>query len=208
MKKKTLSCLLLITLIFISNSLLYESASVPNSVLDTTGKIVRAGHDYMVIPVRKDLGGELGLAFIGTQVCPLGIGPRLSPNDPGLSINLFPVNFKKGVIRESTDLNIEFTETYTICQHHSNVWRLDHYNPQKEDHVITNGGVKGNPGRDTYSNWFKIVKYGAGYKFVFCPSVCNYCDVICKNVGIFVQKNGQALLALSNEPLEVMFRKV
>ncbi|KAG5617827.1 hypothetical protein H5410_017651 [Solanum commersonii] len=189
MKKTEVSCILLITLIvFIKDSLLSEATFASNPVLDTTGKMIRVGSDYMVVPVRKDLGGDIGLAFIGTQVCPLGIGPR--------------------VIRESVDLNVEFTETYTICQHHSNVWRLDHYNPQKEDHMITNGGVKGNPGRDTISNWFKIVKYGVGYKFVFCPSVCNYCDVICKNVGVFVQNNGQALLALSNEPLEVRFKKV
>ncbi|XP_055826196.1 miraculin-like [Solanum dulcamara] len=194
---------------FIINSLLSEAASASNPVLDTTGKIIRVGFDYMIVPVKKDLGGELGLDFIGTQVCPLGIGPRLNPNQTGLSINLFPVNSKKGVIRESIDLNVEFTETYTICPHNSNVWMLDHYNPQKEDqYMITNGGVKGNPGRDTIRNWFKIVKYGVGYKFVFCPSVCNYCEVICKNVGIFVQNNGQALLTLSNEPLEVVFKKV
>ncbi|KAG5617823.1 hypothetical protein H5410_017647 [Solanum commersonii] len=171
MKKTEVSCILLITLIvFIKDSLLSEATFASNPVLDTTGKMIRVGSDYMVVPVRKDLGGDIGLAFIGTQVCPLGIGPRLN-NDPGLSINFFPVNSKK-------------------------------------DHMITNGGVKGNPGRDTISNWFKIVKYGVGYKFVFCPSVCNYCDVICKNVGVFVQNNGQALLALSNEPLEVRFKKV
>lgn len=193
---------------FIKKISLSEAASAPNSVLDTTGKMVRIGFDYMVVPVRKDLGGDIGLAFIENQVCPLGVGPPLN-RDPGKSVNFFPVNFKKGVIREFTDLNIEFTETYTICHStDSNVWRLDHYDPQKEHHLITTNGVKGNPGRDTISNWFKIMKYGAGYKFVFCPSVCNYCDVICKNVGLYVQNNGQAILALSNEPLEVVFKKV
>uniref|UniRef100_A0A3Q7FGZ6 Uncharacterized protein n=1 Tax=Solanum lycopersicum TaxID=4081 RepID=A0A3Q7FGZ6_SOLLC len=43
----------------------------------------------MIVPVRKDLGGDLGLAFC-----------------------------------------------WNPSQHHSNVWRLDHYNPQKEDHMI------------------------------------------------------------------------
>ncbi|PHT53903.1 hypothetical protein CQW23_08365 [Capsicum baccatum] len=209
MKKTTLSVLLLITLMFITNFIVSDAASAPNPVLDTTGKMVRAGFNYLVVPVRKDLGAELGLAFIGTQVCPLGIGPRLNPNDGILPVIFSPVNSRKGVIRESTDLNVEFLETYTICKHLSNVWRLDRYNPQEEDHhVITNGGVRGNPGRDTIANWFKIVKYGAGYKFLFCPSVCNYCEVICKNVGILVQNNGQALLALSNEPLEVVFKKM
>lgn len=48
---------------FIKDFLLFEAISAPNPVLNTTGKIIRVGFDYMIVPVRKDLGGDLGLAF-------------------------------------------------------------------------------------------------------------------------------------------------
>lgn len=72
---------------------------------------------------------------------------------------------------------------------------------------MTSGGVEGNPGSKTTSSWFKIKKYEEDYKLVFCPTVCKYCKVICKDVGFFVE-NGRRILALSDEaPLRVMFKK-
>lgn len=67
------------------------------------------------------------------------------------------------------------------------------------------GGVEGNPGRETLDNWFKIEKTDDGYKFVFCPTVCNFCKVICRDVGIFLDGNGMRRLALSDVPFSVIF---
>ncbi|KAK3001390.1 hypothetical protein RJ639_020839 [Escallonia herrerae] len=85
----------------------------------------------------------------------------------------------------------------------STVWKLNSYSGQYD---VTTGGVEGNPGRETIENWFKIEKYEDDYKLVFCPTVCNYCKVICKGVGILIQ-NGRRQLTLSNVPFKVMFKK-
>nr|GLL16600.1 miraculin-like isoform X1 [Ipomoea trifida] len=65
---------------------------------------------------------------------------------------------------------------------------------------------KGNPGQQTLSNWFKIVKTTNAYKFMFCPSVCDDCSYVCQDVGIS-KKRGQRRLVLSNTPLEINFKK-
>ncbi|KAJ0559060.1 putative proteinase inhibitor I3, Kunitz legume, kunitz inhibitor STI-like superfamily [Helianthus annuus] len=74
-----------------------------------------------------------------------------------------------------------------------------------KQNVVMVGGVEGNPGPKTLENWFKIEKTIDGYKLVFCPSVCSYCKVTCKDVGIVEDKDGWQHLALSNEPLSVTF---
>ena len=71
---------------------------------------------------------------------------------------------------------------------------------------VTACGVAGNPGQATVDNWFKIEKYQDDYKIVFCPAVCNFCKVMCRDVGVFVQ-DGMRRLVLSDVPLKVMFKK-
>ncbi|XP_031090492.1 miraculin-like [Ipomoea triloba] len=189
------------------------AASQPNPVLDMTGKIVRQGIDYYIKPIRQDLGLGLNLASVGNHTCPLSVVQK-EPYDGGTPVTFFPVNPKKGVIREWTDMNVEFPKGYSFvealdaCPGYSFVWTLDGYKPlSSETHYVVNGGVKGNPGRDTIKNWFKVAKSGEGYRFVFCPSVCEYCEVICKNVGIVVE-DGQRRLALTDDPLELKFERV
>ena len=72
---------------------------------------------------------------------------------------------------------------------------------------MSSGGVEGNPGPATLSNWFKIEKFGDDYKLVFCPTVCNFCKVVCKDVGIFIDDDGLRRLALTDDqPFKVMFK--
>ncbi|MCD9642173.1 hypothetical protein HAX54_028856 [Datura stramonium] len=93
------------------------------------------------------------------------------------------------------------------CGDQSTVWQLENYDSKTGKYFIKDGGVEGNPGTETIRNWFKIEKHGKyGYKFVYCPSVCPYCKVICKDVGVYMV-NGQRRLALSNVPLVFNFKK-
>ena len=69
--------------------------------------------------------------------------------------------------------------------------------------------MEGNLGPKTLSNWFKIEKYENDYKFLFCPTVFNYCKVICRDVGIFIKifiKNGTRRLALSDNLSEMVVK--
>ncbi|KAL2485359.1 Kunitz family trypsin and protease inhibitor protein [Abeliophyllum distichum] len=99
-----------------------------------------------------------------------------------------------------------FTDLYTLCPE-STIWKFDHpYDPFNREYFITTGRVVGNAGREMLGNWFKIKKFGGGYKLLHCPSMCTYCDVVCKDVGIYVQ-NGHRRLALTNVPFKVVFKK-
>ncbi|KAL6178326.1 hypothetical protein ACLB2K_049844 [Fragaria x ananassa] len=127
----------------------------------------------------------------------------------GLPLTFSPVNLKKGVVRLSTDLNIKFSTSaaVTICLNTSKVWKLDNLDESTAQRFVTTGGVEGNPGPKTISNWFKIEKYDNDYKLVFCPTVCNFCKVICGDVGIYLEV-GVRHLVLSKVPLKVMFKRV
>lgn len=185
----------------------YSLGATPDPVLDTAGKILRTGVDYYILPVVRGRGGGLTLAPTRNKTCPLDVVQELHEVDNGLPLSFTPVNVKKGVIRESTDMNIKFSAA-SICVQ-STVWKLAQYDELRGQYVVTSGGVEGNPGIKTISNWFKIEKYGDDYKLVFCPTVCNYCKVICKDVGIFIE-NGRRILGLTLGdvvPLKVMFKK-
>ncbi|XP_054792170.1 miraculin-like [Prosopis cineraria] len=185
-----------------TNPLLGTAGPAPEQVVDTSGKILRAGANYYVIPVPNPNGGGLALASIG-KTCPMDVvavqGYR------GLPLSFTPVNAKKGVIRVSTDLNVVFSAS-TDCDQ-SNVWKLDDYDDTTGQWFVTTGGAVGNPGPQTVSNWFKIEKYEESYKLVYCPSVCSYCNVQCKDIGIYADSDENQRLALSGEPYKVQFRK-
>ncbi|CAH1425078.1 unnamed protein product [Lactuca virosa] len=195
---------ILIPLSFILILFLFSADSAPDSVLDTTtGKNLRTGINYHVMPAARD--GKGGGITLTNHTCPSGI-TQLRTHNYGLPLTFSPVNPKKGVIRLSTDVNIKFLgPTPTRCNE-SNVWKLKYDESVKQFFVMV-GGVEGNPGRPTLDNWFKIEKTENGYKFVFCPTVCNFCKVICRDVGIFSDGNGMRRLALSDVPFSVIFMR-
>ncbi|KAF5755384.1 putative proteinase inhibitor I3, Kunitz legume, kunitz inhibitor STI-like superfamily [Helianthus annuus] len=174
--------------------------SAPDSVLDVTRKNLRSGISYYIMPVARGGGIALGPTS-PNKTCPLGV-TQLSTHLNGLPLTFTPVNPKKSVIRLSTDVNIKFLGR-TSCNE-SNVWKL-RYDEVMKQYFVMVGGVEGNPGRETIDNWFKIEKTDDGYKLVFCPTVCNYCKVICRDVRIFSDDNGIRRLALSDVPFYVTF---
>ncbi|CAL9029490.1 unnamed protein product [Prunus brigantina] len=179
--------------------------AAPSPVLDITGKKLQTGTNYYILPVMRGRGGGLTLARTSkTTSCPLDVVQEQHEFSHGLPLTFLPVNPKKGVVRVSTDYNIKFSAA-TICVQ-STVWKLDKFDKQTGQWFVTSGGVEGNPGRQTTSNWFKIEKYDEDYKLVFCPTVCNFRKVICRDVGIFTQ-GGKRRLALTDVPFKVMFKK-
>ncbi|KAF5739580.1 tumor-related protein [Tripterygium wilfordii] len=174
-------------------------------VLDINGDKLQTGVEYYILPVVRGRGGGLTLDSFGNEKCPLDVVQEKQEVSNGLPLTFSPVNVKQGVVRVSTDLNIKFSAS-TICVQ-STVWKLDNTERESTGQVfITTGGVKGNPGRETLGNWFKIEKYGNDYKLYYCPEVCDICRVICRDVGIYTQ-NGRHRLALSDTPFKIMFKK-
>ncbi|XP_055831501.1 kunitz trypsin inhibitor 5-like [Solanum dulcamara] len=195
----------LILLLLSVFSMFTSSNCTPESdpILDINGKILRTHTTYFVVPVNHKYGG-ISLETTGNEKCQLGIVQEIYDVHGG-AVALFPVNPKKGIIRVSTDLNVAIFSTHG-CGDQSTVWQLETYDSKTGKYFIKDRGVEGNPGPKTIRNWFKIEKYEQGYKFVYCPSVCTYCKVICKDVGVYMV-NGQRRLALSNVPLVFNFKK-
>ncbi|KHM99742.1 Miraculin, partial [Glycine soja] len=145
--------------------------------------------------------GGLDMASTGAD-CPLDV--VAVDGYQGQPLIFTPVNFNKGVIRVSTDLNIYFP-VGTSCPQ-TTVWKLKDYDYSASQWFVTTGGDFGNPGSQTMANWFKIEKYEDAYKLVYCPSVCNDCSYPCSDIGIYQDEYGKRL-ALSSEPYKVKFQR-
>ncbi|KAJ1377263.1 Proteinase inhibitor I3, Kunitz legume [Sesbania bispinosa] len=199
MKTTFLSLVLLFALS--TKALLGAAGPAPEQVVDTSGKKVRAGAYYYIVPASPAYGG---ISFVNTgEDCPLDV--VVVEGYLGFPLVFTTVNQKKGVVRVNTDLNIYFSAETTCPQ--STVWKLKDYDYSAGAWFVTTGGVIGNPGSQTISNWFKIEKYEDAYKLVYCPSVCSYCSYQCSDIGIYEDQYGKRL-ALSNVPYKVQFQQV
>ncbi|KAG5602512.1 hypothetical protein H5410_033882 [Solanum commersonii] len=173
-----------------TNSWLCEASSAPNPVLDITGKILRTEKTYFIVPINSEKYGGVAVETIGNNnTCQLSVIQKRYVEPHGHGLELIPVDTKKGVIRVSTDLNVAIYSTYDCL--HSTMWQLEKYDGGR---YFINVGPK-----VRRNNWFRIEKYGQGYKFV-------YCKVICKDVGV-VMVNGQRRLGLNGAPLVFNFKK-
>ncbi|XP_071706719.1 kunitz trypsin inhibitor 5-like [Rutidosis leptorrhynchoides] len=170
-------------------------------VLDTDRNILRSGTNYYVLPVAHGEGGGLTLARGNGQTCPLEVVQEVSEGSNGLPVNFASAN-KDGIIRETVDLNIKFSDASTCAP--NTVWRAEFSNGKR---TLTSQGILGRPGKDTISNWFKIDKFEDHYKLVYCPSVCHTCKPDCAAVGSSIGEKGRRSLVLNNKPLKVMFKK-
>ncbi|KAK7270712.1 hypothetical protein RJT34_26070 [Clitoria ternatea] len=186
------------------------------TVVDTSGKKLRADANYYIIPavpfticslVSCSNGGGLTLDSVDDS-CPLDV--VIEKANEGLPLTFTPYDTKKTVIRVSTDLNIRFSEVDQRCANFSTVWKVDdsHHDGSVGQRIVTTGGALGNPGENTILNWFKIEKFDDAYKLVYCPTVCPSCKPhVCKDLGMFVDSNKRKHLATSDEPFKVKFQK-
>ncbi|CAL9161879.1 unnamed protein product [Musa hybrid cultivar] len=198
-----LSAMELLVLLPIFLYALSAEATIFASVRDTDRRSLRPGHEYYVLPLIRGHGGGLSLATRSNDTCPLAVAQESSEVSDGLPLTFSPVTPKDKYVKMSTDLNVWFAAE-TICVQ-STVWRLGDAEATGRRYVVT-GGLKGDPGLATVSNWFKIERYGeSDYKLVHCPSVCRFCKVVCGDVGVFVE-DGKRWLGLSDEPFPVMFK--
>ncbi|XP_027169809.1 kunitz trypsin inhibitor 2-like [Coffea eugenioides] len=173
-------------------------------VLDVAGKLLRAGVNYYILPaiiIGNDIGGGLTLA---NGTCPPEVIQDNYEFTDGIPLVFSPLDPKKGIVRVSSDTNVKFSSTSKCAQ--SSVWKLSELDALMGKHFVGIGGVEGNPGPKTLGSWFKIETFDRSCKLKFCPSVCKFCKVICKDIGIVFQK-GKRRLALSDDPFKVIFKR-
>ncbi|KAF5755387.1 putative proteinase inhibitor I3, Kunitz legume, kunitz inhibitor STI-like superfamily [Helianthus annuus] len=182
---------------------IFKANSAPDPVLDDLGKPLRSGVQYYVILTNiKNYTSTIWPAAVGNNnTCPAGVVEHQTKGWVN-AFTIAPVDPKKGVIRLYTDVNIKFLGS-TLCDE-SNVWKLK-YDKDMKQYAVMMGGVEGNPGPETLDNWFKIEKTTDGYKFVYCPSVCSYCKVMCGDIGTTIDNNGVSRLVLGGDPIYFNF---
>lgn len=181
---------------------IFTANSAPDLVVDFRGGIIRTGVEYYAVPTSiNGTHGSIGPATVGNNSCRAGV-VEYQTQGRSHPFTITPVDPKDGVIRLSTDVNINFTGS-TICDE-SNVWKVEYDNAMKQ-FVVMMGGVEGNSGPETLDNWFKIETIVDGYKLVYCPSVCSYCKVMCKDVGTAIDNNGMTRFVLGGDPFSFNF---
>ena len=137
------------TLLFILVSTVSLSLALrsPPPVRDINRKLLRSTTNYYILPVFRGRGGGLNLASTRNNSCPLDVIQENIDLNKGLPLTFTPVNPKKGIIWESTDLNIKFSVVSVCIQ--SNVWMMEDFEGQR---IVTSHGVEGNPGQESISN--------------------------------------------------------
>uniref|UniRef100_A0A161WVD9 Uncharacterized protein n=1 Tax=Daucus carota subsp. sativus TaxID=79200 RepID=A0A161WVD9_DAUCS len=161
-------------------------------VYDPSHRKLQTGVEYYIHPfLGGSNGGGITVAATRNKTCPLDVAQDRSNFADGLGLTFHPVNIKKGmsgrVIRVSTDLVIKFSSVKGCAR--SGVWKVDKYDELRRRYFVTIGGAEGR---------------GAGESFVCITAPCN---PVCDNVGAYYE-HGRTLLALTEEPLVVLFQEV
>ncbi|KAK8477685.1 hypothetical protein V6N13_050093 [Hibiscus sabdariffa] len=184
-------------LFFLLSANLFSLSTAANEpVLDTDGDELRPNVPYYMLSAAPGTGGGFRLASLLTAgiLC-----PRIVAHNPftnGDPVFFHPMN-TTATVYTSTDLNIRFSGTDQFCRS-TNIWRAAPYDGLPGHWWVVNGGDMGNPGAQTLFDWFKIEKLEAGYKLTHCPSVCDSCEALCKNIGKYSYHN-MNLLGLTDE---------
>ena len=206
---KTTTVVVLLLFAFTTKSCFFGVAKAANKpVLDVDGDELRAGVEYYVVSsIRGAGGGGLALGRTTDQKCPEIVVQRRSDLDNGTPVIFSNLDTNDDVVRLSTDSNIEFVPIRDRLCRTSTVWKVDNYDHSTGKWWLTTDGVKGNPGPNTLTSWFKIEKSGGiGYKFTFCPSVCESCTTLCSDIGRYGD-DGQIRLALADSGWPFLFKK-
>ncbi|KAK4375805.1 hypothetical protein RND71_006482 [Anisodus tanguticus] len=92
-----------------------------------SNRIIQEGDlRYFVLPVIRGRGGGLYPSNVKQQnLCPRDIIQEADEVQQGLHVVFTHVDTKKGVVRESTDLNVRFY-TPTICARET-IWKIGEY---------------------------------------------------------------------------------
>ncbi|XP_012457838.1 21 kDa seed protein [Gossypium raimondii] len=185
MKTTTASVFLLFIIFSVTpSSFLFGVANATNEpVLDTDGNEVQTGTEYYVVSAIWGAGGGgLALGWPSENPCPEVVAQSRSGDD-GIPVIFSNLDSNDGVVRLSSDINIEFIPLRPRLCPTTTVWKVDDYDHSAGKWWVITDGVTGNPGANTLTSWFRIEKGGAlGYKLKYCPAVCGTCPALCNEI--------------------------
>ncbi|XP_075481295.1 miraculin-like [Primulina tabacum] len=156
---------------------------------DTGMEHLLADTPYYILPVQSGGGG--GGGFYAYEVNATCYAVQQPFDDlPSRAVIFNPARPEDGGwISANKDLNIKFEYFFDCGSSSSGVLQVNTTDEATGQHFITAGGVEGNPGCGTITNWFQIEKLPSdySYKLIYCPSVCDLVNVTCRDVGAFDQ---------------------
>ncbi|KAL2231324.1 kunitz trypsin inhibitor 2-like [Sesamum indicum] len=205
----TLYSLLPIFLLDFSSVAFTDQQPTNTSVLDLDGNLLQINTKYYILPLDGGGGGGFALSVRDPRdPCPPNVVQENDEGSAGLSLKFFPLDREQQQatsVSLSSDMNIAFMAATTCVQR--TVWRTGVADGTTGRRYVRTGGVLGRPGAETVGEWFKIDKYGKGYKIGYCPSVCSACRVECGEMGVFVE-DGRRWVGLGGQPIVIAFKKV
>ncbi|CAO2829290.1 unnamed protein product [Amaranthus hypochondriacus] len=142
-------------------------------ILDTDGNPLVAGSRYYILTAGWGAVGRGGVTPTTRpstmSPCPKYVAQISNQWDNGRPVNFIPSDPNQTEITEETEVNISFgIDPY--CRSLM-VWQLNYENVGGSSiPLINTNGVIGNPGGETFNNWFQIEKIeGFGsYRIVYC----------------------------------------
>ncbi|XP_012457881.2 21 kDa seed protein [Gossypium raimondii] len=186
MKTTTASVFLLFIIFSITPlSFSFGVANTTNApVLDSDGNELRTGTPYFVVSsIWGAGGGGLALGMPRGNPCPEVVAQRGSGDD-GIPVIFSNSDSNDGVVRLSSDINIEFIPLRPRFCQTTTVWKVDDYDHSAGKWWVITDGVKGNPGANTLTSWFRIEKAShLDYTFKYCPAVCGTCPALCNKIA-------------------------
>ncbi|XVF50506.1 hypothetical protein PTKIN_Ptkin04bG0106500 [Pterospermum kingtungense] len=199
---KTITAVVLLVLfLFSTKSCFAKAAKEP--VFDRDGDELRTGVEYNIhAAFYGPSNGFLDLGSPTDKFCPKFVIQSTTESNFGRPAVFYPAKTSESVVQESTDVNIMFLPGLDAYCRTSTVWKIDDYDPSFGKWWVTTGGVRGNPGPQTLTSWFKFEKVrspyviGNWYNIRFCPSVCESCAILCNNITTFYSEE-QLRLTLS-----------
>ncbi|XP_022737266.1 21 kDa seed protein-like [Durio zibethinus] len=188
--KTIAAAVLLLFFVFSTKSCFLGVANAANEpVFDTDGDELRTGVEYYVVSsIRGAGGGGLDLGSSPNQICPKFVVQRGLDMEFGRPVVFYPVDANDSVVHQSTDVNIVFLPSIDPYCRTTTMWKLDNYDHSSGKWWLTTGGIRGDPGPQTLTSWFKIEKFRPDftdrvYRLIFCPSVCDSCVTLCNDIS-------------------------
>ncbi|XP_043716722.1 21 kDa seed protein-like [Telopea speciosissima] len=206
----------------------HSAHSHTQSVLDTDGNELRAGEPYYIVSAyRRGRGGGVSFDRVESSRKAM-VNQHASDKNFGTPVMFFPASnsqekedlervlretsrspspARERIIRESTDLNIRFSEMPVVWQVGES--KQSSSSPSQMRHVML-GGQPGHPGSSTVRNWFKIESMSRSspeYRLTYCPNVCESCQVMCGNIGVTMESGKRWLSVSQNREFPFVFVK-
>lgn len=179
------------------------TTAAAQTVTDTTGREVRNGGKYHIIPIQ---GGRINLT--NEKICPLNVVVNLSSKDKPGDGFYFSHYTRDAFLRTSRILSIDSGKKNVSGCNKSTIWTIPNAEAKAPWNLITTGG--------DMRKCFQVVNYPRRmhrtptYMLQYCPSFCGVrvATKTCFNISTYSYKGVTRLASSGGTPFEFGFYKL